>query len=142
MLPKPPVDTTRVKNARIIRLKDELNRILEMVTQSREALEITGMTPGREHQARLSADYLKGLRELTVMFRELTTSRIALDKAEKSLEKEMTPAEEKAAVFDFVLAMPGKERGPFLKKLILAHNAAKAGTVAEHQPMADTVEAE
>lgn len=126
MLPKPKPDTTRVKNERVIRLKDELNRILEMVTLSREALQIEGMTQGRENQARLSADYLRGLRELTVMFRELTTSRIALDKAEKMLEKEMSPADEKAAVKDFILAMPTSERAYFIKSLIKSHNDMKA----------------
>ena len=123
----PKLETTTVKNARVRRLKDELNIILEMVTQTREALQedTKDLSTGRLVQAKLTDKHIKMLKELTIMFRELTTARIALDKAEKQLEKEMTPLEEKQAVAEFIMNMPGKERGIFLKKVIIAHNTDK-----------------
>jgi hypothetical protein len=37
-IPSIPKDTVRVRNDRVIRLKEELNLILELVVHSREAL--------------------------------------------------------------------------------------------------------
>jgi hypothetical protein len=124
-LAKGKPDTVTVRNERVMRLKDELNKILSLVVDSREALtrELElAESPYKKEKESITTNYLKKLRELTVMFRELTASRIALDKAERTLERDMTPADAKAAVQEFILSLPARERGLFIKRLTRLHN--------------------
>lgn len=119
---KPEKDTTRQKNERVVRLKDELNRVLDLVVHSRKALE-NELSGGIASQAQfIDKTFVSKLKDLTSCYNTLTDSRIRLDKAEASLEKDLTPEDEKQAVYEFLLALETKERGNFLRRIIGAHN--------------------
>lgn len=126
-----PRDTVRVRNERVVRLKDELNLILELVVHSREAL--TSELSSEFAQKKLAIDkpFLTKLKELTACYNSLTDARIRLDKADRSLEKDLSPAEEKEAVREFILSLAASERGRFLKQMVVAHNAALSPKIIE-----------
>lgn len=112
----------RERSARIIRLKEELNLILELVVHSREALTNELDSEFAQKKRSIDAVFLKKLKELTIMYETLTKSRISLDKAEHALEREMTPADELRAVRDFIKSLEPMERGENLRDLIKWHN--------------------
>jgi hypothetical protein len=139
-IPSIPKDTVRVRNDRVIRLKEELNLILELVVHSREAL--TNELSSEFAQKKLAIDkpFLTKLKELTACYNSLTDARIRLDKAERSLEKDLSPAEEKEAVRDYVLSLGRAERGKFLKQMITKHNMMLSETIPEsHKTNPDIV---
>lgn len=127
-------DTTKQKNERVVRLKDELNKVLDLVVHSRQALE-NELSGGIAQKAQfIDKVFVSKLKDLSSCYNTLTDSRIRLDKAEASLEKDMTPEDEKRAVTEYIMAMNGRERGIFLKSMITKHNeittlgATMAGT--------------
>lgn len=130
----------RERSARIIRLKEELNLILELVVHSREALTNELSTEFTQKKLTVDVAFLKKLRELTAMYEILTKSRIQLDKAETSLEREMTPADELKAVRDFIKSLSPSERGVELRDLIAWHNAdvAERNGGAGRQPAGES----
>lgn len=125
---KIPVDTVRVRNERVIRLKEELNLILELVVHSREALKNELSTEFAQKRLSVDKTFLTKLKELTACYNSLTDARIRLDKADRSLEKDLSPAEEKEAVREFILSLGGDERGRFLRQMIVSHNATTLTT--------------
>lgn len=115
-------DTTKQKNERVVRLKDELNKVLDLVVHSRQALE-NELSGGIAQKAQfIDKVFVSKLKDLSSCYNTLTDSRIRLDKAEASLEKDMTPEDEKRAVTEYVMAMNARERGIFLKAMITKHN--------------------
>lgn len=124
---KPKLDSVRVRNERVIRLKEELNRILELVVHSREALENELKSETAQRKLFIDEKFIKKLKELTGCYNALTQSRIQLDKAERTLEKELTPGEERDAVVEFIQALDGIERGRLLKRLVIWHNEGLKG---------------
>ena len=112
---------TRARSERVVRLKDELNRILELVVHSRESL--VNELDNEIAQKKLSIDttFLKKLKELTACYNSLTDARIRLDKAEKSLEEDLTPMEEREAALDYIKGMDDKERAEMISELIAYH---------------------
>lgn len=125
-----PQDTVRVRNERVIRLKEELNLILELVVHSREAL--TNELSSEFAQKKLAIDkpFLTKLKELTACYNSLTDARIRLDKAERSVEKDLSPAEEKEAVADYIMSLGNTERGRLLKRLVIKHNEQLYGSAS------------
>lgn len=113
----------RERSARVIRLKEELNLILEVVVHAREALSNELKSEVAQKKLSIDAKFLGKLRALTSAYRELTDARIRLDKSERTLEKELTPAEELEAVREHVLSLENPERGKFLRDLIRRHNS-------------------
>ncbi len=115
------------RSARAIRLKEELNLILELVVHSRESL--NNELNSEFAQKKLSVDkpFISKLKDVSACYNSLTDARIRLDKAEKALEAEMTPAEEMAAVRAFIMALDNKERIMFLNKLFEAHKRITGG---------------
>lgn len=113
----------RERSARVIRLKEELNKILELVVHSRESLENELGSEFAQKKLSIDKAFLLKLKELTACYNSLTASRIALDKSEKAMEKEMTPAEEVDAVITFIASLDNQERGNVLRKMIDAHLA-------------------
>lgn len=116
----------RERSARVIRLKEELNLILEVVVHAREALSNELSSEVAQKKLSIDAKFLSKLKALTSAYRELTDARIRLDKSERTLEKELTPAEEKQAVREFILSLEGKERASMIKGLIVDHNSMLA----------------
>lgn len=126
-----PRDTVRVRNERVIRLKEELNLILELVVHSREALTNELSTEFAQKKLAIDKPFLTKLKELTACYNSLTDARIRLDKAERSLEKDLSPAEEKEAVRDYIMSLGVPERGRFLKQMVVKHNASLSESINE-----------
>ena len=118
---------TKQKNERVVRLKDELNKVLDLVVHSRQALE-NELSGGIAQKAQfIDKVFVSKLKDLSSCYNTLTDSRIRLDKAEASLEKDMTPEDEKRAVTEYIMAMNARERGIFLKSMITKHNDITIG---------------
>jgi len=115
------VPGVRERSVRVIRLKEELNLILELVVHSREALTSELSTEFAQKKLSIDAKFLDKLKALTSMYETLTKARIGLDKAEHSLEKEMTPGEEKQAVYDFIMGLEARERADAIRRLVGWH---------------------
>ena len=113
------------RSARAVRLKNELNVMLELIVKMRERLEneLADVT----HKF-IDDKFITKVNKLSQSFERLTSARIQLDKAEKALEAEMTPAEEMAAVREFILTgLDNTERAKFLWKLNEAHKKLTGG---------------
>lgn len=138
------VPGVRERSARVIRLKEELNLILELVVHSREALNNELSSEFAQKKLSIDKEFLSKLKDLSACYNTLSASRIQLDKSERSLEKEMTPAEEKGAVRDFILALSGYERGAFLRELIAGHRdlQPRTGNKTDWGAKVDEVEAD
>jgi hypothetical protein len=113
------------RSERAIRLKNELNLILELVVNARESLQNEFTTEISKKQYSVDKAYLTKLKELTACFNSLTDSRIRLDKAEKAMEKEMTPQEEKEAVCAFVASLHNEERYHIIQRMWREHKAVR-----------------
>lgn len=103
------------RSARALRLKTELNQILELVVEMRVRLE--NELKDSAQQKFIDKGFIDKVNKLSQSYERLTSARIALDKAEKAMEAEMTPAEEIDAVRNFILAMDSQERGKFFYKI-------------------------
>lgn len=97
------------RNAVITRLKSELDAAIALVVHARESLD--NELDSEWAQKKLSVDekFLKKLAQLTASFNSLTESKIRLDKAEKAMERDMTPAEEVEAVTRYLSELTAQE---------------------------------
>ena len=116
------------RSARAIRLRNELNLILELVVKMRERLERELAESDQVQSKFIGKDFIDKVNKLAQSYERLTSSRIALVKAEKAAEDEMTPAQEMEAVRTFVLeGLDNTERAKFLWKLNAAHKKLTGG---------------
>ncbi|HEY6019745.1 MAG TPA: hypothetical protein VIY48_07540 [Candidatus Paceibacterota bacterium] len=113
----------RERNARVIRMKDELIKMLDLVTRCRESVEAEVSSGIAAEMKFVDADFLKRIKELSVIFNNMTDARIRLDKAERAIENDLTPAEEYDAVRQYVRSLDPKERGQFLRTEIEWHKS-------------------
>lgn len=114
-------------NQVFVQLKTELDRTIKLVVHARESLD--NELDSEWAQKKLSVDekFLKKLKELTASFNSLTESKIRLDKAEKAIERELTPAEEREAVKHYLM-----ELEPFeMRQLCKEARAERDGTSGE-----------
>jgi len=97
------------RNAVITKLKAELDAAIALVVHARESLD--NELDSEWAQKKLSVDekFLKKLSQLTASFNSLTESKIRLDKAEKAMERDMTPAEETEAVTRYLAELTAQE---------------------------------
>lgn len=114
----------RERNARVIRMKDELIKMLDLVTRCRESVEAEVSSGIAAEMKFVDADFLKRIKELSVIFNNMTDARIRLDKAERAIENDLTPAEEYDAVRQYVRSLDPKERGQFLRTEIEWHKSS------------------
>jgi hypothetical protein len=93
------------RNAVITKLKEELDAAIKLVVHARESLD--NELDSEWAQKKLSVDekFLKKLSQLTASFNSLTESKIRLDKAEKAMERDLTPAEEQEAVVGYLASL-------------------------------------
>lgn len=136
----------RERNARVIRMKDELIKMLDLVTRCRESVEAEVSGTGLAGQMRsIDADFLKRIKELSVIFNNMTDARIRLDKAERAIENDLTPTEEYEAVRSYVRSLDAKERGQFLRVEVEWHKSqlvpAAQKQVARHSRMGNELAA-
>lgn len=114
-------DSVGKRSERVLRLKEELNRILALVVHSRESLENELDSEFAQKKYSIDNNFLKKLKELTACYGTLTDARIRLDKSEKALEREMTPEEEEAAVREYIMEKSTDDRRLFLRNMVEAH---------------------
>ena len=86
------------KNEVFVQLKNELDSAIKLVVHARESLDNELSTEWAQKKLSVDANFLKKLKELTASFNSLTESKIRLDKAEKAIERDLTPEEECEAV--------------------------------------------
>ena len=117
----------RERNKIIVRLKDELNTTIALVTHARESL--SNELDSEWAQKKLSVDdkFLRKLKELTASFNSLTESKIRLDKAERAMEADMSEEEEQEAVKFYLAELtPGD-----LRSLVAAAKRHRDGEGSE-----------
>lgn len=136
----------RERNARVIRMKDELIKMLDLVTRCRESVEAEVSTGIAAEMKFVDADFLKRIKELSVIFNNMTDARIRLDKAERAIENDLTPSEEYEAVRMYVRALDPKERGQFLRTEVEWHKsqlvpAAQVQKIRHSKLVNDIIEA-
>jgi hypothetical protein len=102
------------RNERVIRLKEELNLILQLVVHSRESLENELNSEFAQKKLSVDKGFVAKLKDLTVCYNTLTAARISLDKAEKQLEKELSPEEEREVVRNYIRSLEHGECYSFL----------------------------
>lgn len=117
----PPRTTLQERNQRVIRMKDELIKVLDLVSRCRQSIEDEVSDGLAAKMKSVDVDFLRRLKELSVIFNNMTDARIRLDKAEKQLENDLTPAEEQQGVVEYIKALPNQERGTFLRSRINEH---------------------
>lgn len=94
----------------VVRLQDELDRLIKMYTWARESLENEMFSGMGYKKLTLGEKDIKKLKELTVGINNLVESKIKYDKAQKQLAASMTPAEERDAVIKYIVSLPGEAR--------------------------------
>lgn len=89
----------------VVRLQDEIERLLKLYVFQREALE-TEMYDGMGYK-KLTADekFVKKLKELTIGMNSLVESRIKWDRAQAKMAESMTPTQEMDAVCTYLAAL-------------------------------------
>lgn len=113
------------RSARAIRIKDELNKILELVVHSREALENELSTEFAQQKRGIDDKFLRKLEGLSKCYVQLTDAQTRLHKSEKAMEDELTPAQEKAAVLEYVASLPNEESYLLITKMWERHKAMR-----------------
>lgn len=101
----------------VVRLQDEMDRLIKMYAFQREALE-NEMVSGMGYK-KMGADdkFLRKLKELTIGMSNLVEIKIKYDKAQKSLIASMTPAEEEDAVFKYIMSLDYAARNGLRRRL-------------------------
>lgn len=94
----------------VVRLEDELDRLVKMYTWAREALENEMFGGLGYKQMALGDKEVKKLKELTVGINNLVESKIKYDKAKKQLAAAMTPAEEMDAVMKYIQSLDTNDK--------------------------------
>ena len=108
------------RNIVVIRLKAELDAAIELVGHARESLYNEMQSEWAQKKLSVPDSFLKKLKELTSSFNSLTESKIRLDKAERAMEADMTPAEEIETVVRFLQELDDKSREGVLLRLGIA----------------------
>lgn len=89
----------------VVRLQDELDRLIKLYVFAREALETELYSGMGYKKLALNEKDVKKLKELTIGLNSLTETKIKWDKAQKQLAATMTPQEEFEAVITYILAL-------------------------------------
>lgn len=113
---------------RVVRLGDELDKMIKLVTFSREALQNEMFGDGGFAKTELRPSYVAKMRSLTSMIDMLVSSKIRWDKNQALMAKAMTPAEEKKAVREYIRALPLNDRYDFIRDEMRWHQARLAET--------------
>jgi hypothetical protein len=112
----------REVNQRVVRLRDELQCMLDMGVHAREALqnELEGLVA--QKRLFIDGEWLRKFKELASTYNSMTDAHVRLSKAEKTLENELTPEEERDAVLSYVYALKPEDRYTILREMNLFHS--------------------
>lgn len=130
-------DGVTARSDRALRLKNELNLVLELVVHSREALQNELSSEFAQKKLSIDKTFLTKLKELTACFNSLTASRIQLDKAERAMEAEMTPQEEREAVLNFVASLSMDESYRLIHRMWDQHRARRSNNGLKSKDLPD-----
>lgn len=115
-------ETTRQKNTRLQQLKEELVLQLDLIVDARDKLEREFRKEGVAGKF-VTKDWISRLKDLTSCFNSVTESKIRVEAAERKIDKDLTPAEEREAVIDFVLS--ADDSAEIIKYLVATYEAEK-----------------
>lgn len=103
----------------VVRMQDELDRMIKLFSWARECMEnelyTGGLSPGRK--LALTDKDLKKLKELSMMCENLVGAKVRFDKASKAMADTMSPAEEKAAVIAYIKACDYQDRADIIRRI-------------------------
>lgn len=104
-------------DARSVRLQDELDRVIKLLSWSRECLE-GELTKGLGYKKILLSDAdLRKLKDLTLSMNTAVRAKIAYDEAQKRLADSMTPEEEFESVCSYIRTLD-RDRLDLIKERI------------------------
>jgi hypothetical protein len=101
-----------------IRIEDELDKLINMFSHAREALENEMNSGLGAKRLALSEKDVKKLKELTVGMNSLVESKIRYDKSRKAMAEVMTPAEERKAVVTYIRSLSYEDQRALRAQLI------------------------
>lgn len=101
-----------------VRIEDELDKLINMFSHAREALENEMNSGLGAKRLALSEKDVKKLKELTVGMNSLVESKIRYDKSRKALAEIMTPHEERRAVVQYIKSLSYEDQRTLRKELI------------------------
>lgn len=114
-------------DGQVVRLEDELERMIKLVSMQRTALENQLFGGLAYKQQAADASGIRMLKDLTAAYNSLTDSKVRLEKTAKDRASKMTPDEEKEAVITYLKALPAGERTSLIQRVVIWHNAQKHG---------------
>ncbi len=125
---------------RITRLGDQLDRMINLVTIAREALENEMFEPNGFLKGELRVAYLNKMTALARQLDMLVSAKIRWDKNQKAMADMMTPEQERLAVRQYIRAMSPYDRKDFLRNELdyhVKHTTASspAGNVSAPEQM-------
>ncbi len=101
-----------------IRIEDELDKLINMFSHAREALENEMNSGLGSKRLALSEKDVKKLKELTVGMNSLVESKIRYDKSRKAMAEVMTPAEERKAVVTYIRSLSVEDKATLRRQLV------------------------
>lgn len=120
----------------VVRLEDELDRMIKLVSMQRRALENEMFSGMAYKEMAVQEKGVKVLKDLTAACNSLTDSKVRLEKTAKDRAAKMTPEEEQQAVLVYLKSVTNADRAALLKKIIAYHNEANQRSSPEAHPMA------
>lgn len=112
--------------ARVVRLGDELDRMITLTTVAREALQNEMFGDGGFAKVELRPSYMAKIRGIAATLDTLVQAKIRWDKNQAAMAKSMTAEEEKQAVRTYVRSLPDKERYDFIRHELAWHQERQA----------------
>lgn len=116
---------------RVVRMADELDNLIKLVTFARESVE-TEIFSGVGYAKKGMTDKdIKKVKDLAATWNSVVESKIRFDRAAKAMADAMTPEEEKAAVIAYIKGAEPAERAAIL-------SAIKVWQARQEKPDADS----
>ena len=105
-------------NVKNLKLKDELGNFLALIKQQLELLTEKAV----EGSGEFDPSIVQGMVNLTKCFEAATRSKIAIDRADKKKEDNLTPEEELEEVKIYLMDFEHRERLDIVHDIIVRHN--------------------
>lgn len=101
----------------VVRIQDELDRMIKLHVFMREALENEIMSGAGYKKLGANEKDVKKLKELTQSMDSLVSCKIRWDKAAKQMAETMTPDEEMKAVITYILSLSPEDQSRLRDRL-------------------------
>ena len=114
-------------SAASIDLGHEQNEYIRLVKWARECLE-SSLTGGLGYKKEgLSKDDVAALAQIGISMERAVSAKIKYEKHIREFTEQMTPAEERDAIEEFVMGLDDETRYDLLKKMFDRHNVLSGG---------------